>query len=84
MVFYIMGAPLNGVLYNGAPLNDVLYNGRTIKWHSISALIVGTRLGTNALQATLFTVIWKLLEDEIAKGNFGFDPTAFTGAFFQR
>ena len=27
MVFYIMGAPLNGVLYNGAPLNGVLYNG---------------------------------------------------------
>ena len=27
MVFYIMGAPLNGVLYNGAPLNGVLYSG---------------------------------------------------------
>ena len=25
MVFYIMGPPLNGVLYNGAPLNGVLY-----------------------------------------------------------
>ena len=26
-VFYIMRAPLNGVLYNGAPFNGVLYNG---------------------------------------------------------
>lgn len=26
---------------------------------------LGTRLGTNALQATLFTVVWKLLEDWI-------------------
>ena len=32
MVFYIMRAPLNGVLMVRAPLNGVLYNGRTIKW----------------------------------------------------
>ena len=27
MVFYIMGAPLNDVLYKGAPLNGVIYKG---------------------------------------------------------
>ena len=43
MVFYIMRAPLNGVLYNArtikwcfyimrAPFNGVLYNAHTIKW----------------------------------------------------
>ena len=37
-MFYIMGAPLNGVLYNGAPSNGVLYNGCTIKWCLIGRL----------------------------------------------
>ena len=39
-------------------------------WRGLFGRGLGTRLVTNALQAVLFTVIWKLLEEQISKVGF--------------
>ncbi len=39
-------------------------------WRGLFGRGLTTRLGTNALQAVLFTVIWKLLEEQIGKTGF--------------
>ena len=39
-------------------------------WRGLFGRGLTTRLGTNALQAVLFTVIWKLLEEHISKAGF--------------
>ena len=38
-------------------------------WWGLFGRGLGTRIGTNALQAVLFTVIWKLLEAQIEKSG---------------
>ena len=38
-------------------------------WAGLLGRGLGTRLVTNALQASLFTVIWKLLEDQITRSG---------------
>ena len=39
------------------------------RWWGLFGRGLGTRIGTNALQAVLFTVIWKLLEAQIEKSG---------------
>ena len=38
-------------------------------WRGLLGRGLGTRIATNALQATIFTVVWKLGEDYIAKSG---------------
>ena len=39
-------------------------------WQGLFGRGLSTRLATNALQAVLFTVIWKLLEEQISRTGF--------------